>query len=151
MRQARQAPWFKNTLFVIVADHGHRLPKEKYPISESQRFHIPLVFFGEVIKPEYRGKRMSVFGSQTDIAQTVLGQLSLNGHRFPFSQDLFATHPQQGYAFFDWDNGFGVISPNGFISYDNAGKRLIKQEGSQGLLTFGQAYMQKVFAMYEAY
>jgi phosphoglycerol transferase MdoB-like AlkP superfamily enzyme len=151
MRQARQAPWFKNTLFVIVADHGHRLPKEKYAISESQRFHIPLVFFGEVIKPAYRGKTMEVFGSQTDIAQTVLGQLSLIGQRFPFSQDLFATHPQQGYAFFDWDNGFGVISPNGFISYDNAGKRLIKQEGSQGLLTFGQAYMQKVFAMYEAY
>ena len=55
------------------------------------------------------------------------------------------------YAFFDWDNGFGVIRKNGFTSFDNAGKRLIKQEGSQGLLTFGQAYMQKVFATYEAY
>ncbi len=151
MRQARQEPWFKQTLFVIVADHGHRLPKEKYPISAAQRFHIPLVLVGEVIKPEFRGKKMSVFGSQTDIAQTVLGQLGLNGQRFKFSQDLFATDPTQGYAFFDWDNGFGVISPKGFTSYDNAGKRVIKQEGGANLLTFGQAYMQRVFSTYEAY
>ena len=151
MRQARQEPWFKNTLFVIVADHGHRLPKEQYAISESQRFHIPLVMFGEVIKPAYRGKTMAVFGSQTDIAHTVLGQLGLDGRRFPFSQDLFATNSQQGYAFFDWDNGFGVISPKGFTSYDNAGKRVIKQEGQADILRFGQAYMQRVFSTYEAY
>lgn len=151
IRSARKESWFKNTLFVMVADHGHRLPKEKYAISESQRFHIPLVFFGDVIKPEFRGKQLPVFGSQTDIAKTVLGQLGLDGSRFTFSQDLFATHPDQGYAFFDWDNGFGVISKNGFTSFDNAGKRLIKQEGSHRLLTFGQAYMQKVFATYEAY
>lgn len=151
IRSARQASWFKNTLFVIVADHGHRLPKEKYAISESQRFHIPLVLFGDVIKPEFRGKQLPVFGSQTDIAKTVLGQMGLDGSRFVFSQDLFATHPDRGYAFFDWDNGFGVISKQGFTSYDNAGKRLIKQEGSTHLLPFGQAYMQKVFATYMGY
>jgi phosphoglycerol transferase MdoB-like AlkP superfamily enzyme len=151
IRSARQASWFKNTLFVIVADHGHRLPKEKYAISESQRFHIPLVLFGDVIKPEYRGKQLPVFGSQTDIAKTVLGQVGLDGSWFAFSQDLFATHPDRGYAFFDWDNGFGVISKQGFTSYDNAGKRLIKQEGSKHLLPFGQAYMQKVFATYMGY
>jgi phosphoglycerol transferase MdoB-like AlkP superfamily enzyme len=151
IRASRNEPWFKNTLFVIVSDHGHRLPKEKYAISESQRFHIPLVLFGDVIKPEFRGKKLPMFGSQTDIAKTVLGQLGLDGNRFTFSQDLFATHPDRGYAFFDWDNGFGVISKNGFISFDNTAKRLIKQEGSNSLLTFGQAYMQKVFATYEAY
>jgi phosphoglycerol transferase MdoB-like AlkP superfamily enzyme len=151
IRSARKESWFKNTLFVIVADHGHRLPKEKYAISESQRFHIPLVLFGDVIKPEFRGKQLPVFGSQTDIAKTVLGQLGLDGSRFAFSQDLFATHPDRGYAFFDWDNGFGVISKQGFTSYDNAGKRLIKQEGSTRLLPFGQAYMQKVFATYLSY
>lgn len=151
IRAARKEPWFKETLFVIVADHGHRLPKEKYAISEAKRFHIPLLLVGDVIKPEFRGKQMSVYGSQTDIAKTVLGQLGLDGSRFTFSQDLFATHTDSGYAFFDWDNGFGVISKQGFTSYDNAGKRLIKQEGSKSLLTFGQAYMQKVFATYEAY
>jgi hypothetical protein len=81
----------------------------------------------------------------------VLGQVGLDGSRFSFSQDLFATHPDRGYAFFDWDNGFGVISKDGFTSYDNIGKRVIKQEGSKTLLTFGQAYMQKVFATYEGY
>lgn len=151
IRSARKEAWFKNTLFVIVADHGHRLPKEQYAISESQRFHIPFVLFGDVIKPEFRGKQLPVFGSQTDIAKTVLGQMGLDGSRFAFSQDLFATHPDRGYAFFDWDNGFGVISKQGFTSYDNAGKRLIKQEGSKNLLPFGQAYMQKVFATYLSY
>lgn len=151
IRASRNEPWFKETLFVIVADHGHRLPKEKYAIYESQHFHIPLVLFGDVIKPEFRGIQISVFGSQTDIAKTVLGQLDLDGIRFNFSQDLFSTHPDKGYAFFNWDNGFGVISKNGLTSFDNAGKRLIKHEGNQSLLTFGQAYMQKVFATYEAF
>ncbi len=151
MRSARKQPWFKETLFVIVADHGHRLPKEKYTIAEPQRFHIPFVLFGDVIKPAYRGKKMTVLGSQTDIAKTVLNQLHLDGSRFQFSQDLFATDPKQGYAFYDWDNGFAVITSNGFASFDNAGKRLIKQEGRTDVLPFGKAYMQKVFATYEAY
>jgi phosphoglycerol transferase MdoB-like AlkP superfamily enzyme len=151
IRSARKESWFKNTLFVIVADHGHRLPKEKNPISAAERFHIPLVFFGEVIKPEFHGKQISVFGSQTDIAKTLLGQLGFDGQRFKFSQDLFSTDSKQGYAFFDWDNGFGVISPKGFTSFDNGGKRVIKQEGNTHLLTFGQAYMQRVFSTYEAY
>jgi phosphoglycerol transferase MdoB-like AlkP superfamily enzyme len=151
IRLAQKESWFKNTLFVIVADHGHRLPKEKYAISEAKRFQIPLLFFGDVIKPEFRGKRLAVFGSQTDIAKSLLGQVGIDGSRFTFSQDLFATDPNQGYAFFDWDNGFGVIRKGSFASFDNAGKRIIKQEGAQNLLTFGQAYMQKVFATYQAY
>ena len=151
IRSAQKEAWFKNTLFVIVADHGHRLPKEKYAISEAKRFHIPLLFFGDVIKPEFRGKQLAVFGSQTDIAKSLLGQVGFDASRFAFSQDLFATHPDQGYAFFDWDNGFGVIRKGSFASFDNAGKRIIKQEGSQNLLMFGQAYMQKVFTTYEAY
>ncbi len=151
IRLAQKESWFKNTLFVIVADHGHRLPKEKYAISEAKRFHIPLLFFGDVIKPEFRGKQLAVFGSQTDIAKSLLGQVGLDGSRFTFSQDLFATDPNQGYAFFDWDNGFGVIRKGSFASFDNAGKRIIKQEGRENLLSFGQAYMQKVFATYQAY
>jgi len=32
VQQAKKEAWYKNTLFVMIADHGHRLPAEKYEI-----------------------------------------------------------------------------------------------------------------------
>ena len=47
--KAKKEAWYKNTLFVLVADHGHRLPKEYNTAYELKKFRIPLVFFGEVM------------------------------------------------------------------------------------------------------
>ncbi|MGV3509330.1 MAG: LTA synthase family protein [Sphingobacteriaceae bacterium] len=156
INDAKNKSWYKNTLFIVVADHGHRLPKNQYEIYQHNRFRIPLLFFGDVIKPEYRGKRISKIGSQTDIAATLFNQLKMNSDRFKWSRDLL--NPQTSdFAFFNWDNGFGVVSPKQAISFDNTGRNVIFKKNTdvnledQYLLKVGKAYMQEVYQDYLDY
>lgn len=150
MNQAKKQPWYKNTLFILVADHGHRLPLSKYDSYHPLRYHIPLVFFGDVIKQEYRGQSIEKIGNQTDIAATVLAQLDINSDRFPWSKDLL-NPSSKDFSFFNWDNGFGFVTKNQTFSFDNVGRRIIYKEKimpSTEQVASGKAYMQEVYQEY---
>ncbi|MEO8796223.1 MAG: sulfatase-like hydrolase/transferase [Daejeonella sp.] len=156
LESVKNKPWYKNTLFVIVADHGHRLPKNLYENYNPARFRIPLLFFGEVLKDEYRGKTISKVGNQTDIAATLLAQLNVSSKQFSWSQDLL--NPEtKGFSFFDWDNGFGFAKDDQVVSVDNISKKIIfmkdstKKTEAVELEKYGKAYMQQVFQEYIDY
>ncbi|NCD72032.1 LTA synthase family protein [Mucilaginibacter agri] len=155
--QAKKQPWYKNTLFVLVADHGHRLPRNTSEAYDPRKYHIPLLFFGDVIKDEYKGKKISALGGQTDIAATILGQLNLPSEDFKWSKNLLNPYSKQ-FAFFDWDNGLGFIQPEQAVSYDNEGDKIIYTGNNtapnavtENTLRQGQAYLQKVFTQYLNY
>ncbi|HCN84118.1 MAG TPA: sulfatase [Sphingobacteriaceae bacterium] len=156
INQAKKQAWYKNTVFVIVADHGHRLPLSKYESYHPARYHIPLLFFGDAIKPEYRGKKIEKIGSQTDIAATLLSQLNINADRFHWSKDLL-NPGTKAFSFYDWVDGFGFATPQQIISFDNIGKRIIyKKEKTAGsvddqLVRYGKAYMQEAYQEYLDY
>ncbi len=40
VQQAKKEAWYKNTLFVMIADHGHRLPAEKYEMSHPSNHYV---------------------------------------------------------------------------------------------------------------
>lgn len=154
---AKKHAWYKNTLFILVADHGHRLPKGSTMAYDPAKYHIPLLFFGEVIKPEYRGKQISKLGNQTDIAATLLAQLNLPHQQFEWSKNLLNPYTHD-FAFFDWDNGFGYITPEQAVSYDNSGQKMIYIRNKQAdksitnrTLLYGKAFMQQIFTTYLAY
>jgi len=154
---AKKHDWYKNTLFILVADHGHRLPKSTSMAYNPAKYHIPLLFLGDVIKPEYRGKQISKLGNQTDIAATLLAQLNLPHQQFEWSKDLLNPYSNE-FAFFDWDNGFGYLTPQQAVSYDNSGQRMIyiRNKQAPGSLTnktllYGKAFMQQIFTEYLAY
>src|SRR5690606_8629552 len=146
-----------NTLFVLIADHGHRLPAERYEISHPNRFHIPLLMFGEVIKPEYGGKKISRIGSQTDLAATLLKQLGLPSDNYVWSRDLFnPTTPQV--AFYNSKDAFGIITPEQSISYDNVGSVINYKAHpdypvakTDSLLNIAKAYYQSVYNQFLKY
>jgi phosphoglycerol transferase MdoB-like AlkP superfamily enzyme len=154
LNQAKKQAWYKNTLFVIVADHGHRLPRNRAEIYYPARFRIPLLFYGDVIKPEYRGKRIEKVGNQTDIAATLLTQLKINADRFKWSKDLLNPNTKE-FSFYNWDNGFGFATPTQIISFDNVGKNIIYKlkpdASSDDELRYGKAYMQEVYQSYIDY
>ena len=108
--------------------------------------HIPLVFFGDVIKPEYRGTVVTGSGSQTDIAATLLHQLNLSAARFKWSNDLLQ-HNRKPFAFYTFDNGFGWVTNTDSLAYDERAKQIIyaspnlQKNGNDALLN-GQAYLQ---------
>ncbi|MBC7912974.1 MAG: LTA synthase family protein [Pyrinomonadaceae bacterium] len=155
IHEAKKESWYKNTLFVMVADHGHRLPKNQSEIYHPNRFRIPLLFFGEIIKPEFRGKRISKIGGQTDIAATLLNQFDMRTEQFKWSRDLLNTKTKD-FAFFNWDDGFGVVSLSQSISFDNTGKSVLYTKSKpsvddERLLRSGKACMQQVFQNYLDY
>ncbi|MCJ8211215.1 sulfatase-like hydrolase/transferase [Mucilaginibacter sp. RS28] len=155
--QAKQANWYKNTLFILIADHGHRLPRNTSEAYDPRKYHIPMLFFGDVIKSEYRGKRIEKLGSQTDLAATLLAQLYLPHQQFKWSKDLLNPYSKP-FAFFDWDNGFGFMEPHQAVSYDNEGDKIIYRQNksltdkeSDQTLRKGQAYLQKIYTEYLSY
>ena len=155
--QAQKQPWYKNTLFILVSDHGHRLPRNTSESYAPAKYHIPLLFFGGAIKEQYRGKRIDKLGCQTDIAATLLAQLNLPHQQFRYSKDLL-NPSSKPFAFFDWDNGFGFMTPQQAISFDNLGKEVIytkypkaDKAANEKALLYGKAYLQQVFTDYMAY
>jgi phosphoglycerol transferase MdoB-like AlkP superfamily enzyme len=152
LNDAKKKSWYKNTLFVIIADHGHRLPNDLTEF-EARKYRIPLIFYGDVIKSEFKGLKISKTGSQTDLAATLLNQVKIDASRYTWSKDLL-NPSTPGFAFFNWDNGFGFATKEQVISYDNVGKNIILRKNKANpkldneLLRYGQAHMQEVFQQY---
>ena len=109
MEQARNTDWYDNTVFIFMADHSRPTPKNwKYFQPELRK--IPLIFFGEILKPEFRGKVDSLPAVQTDFAATILSQLGLPIQSFKYSHNLF--NPLENrMAFYTFDEGFGLMKP----------------------------------------
>ena len=153
-RKAKLQPWYDNTLFVIIADHGHRLPSDKYQIWDYQRHRIPLLFYGNVLREEARGTTKDVYGSQTDVAQTIYNQLNIKAKPNYWSKDLLSSSSNKRFAFYNWDNGFGLVGNDFTLSYDESAKKLIDfktrnpEMGKDEKLNFAKAYMQKIFSQY---
>lgn len=152
--KARKQAWYKNTLFILVADHGHYLPRQVSEPYHPAKYHIPLLFFGAVIEKNSRGKKISKLGNQNDLAATLLARLNLPHQQFKWSKDLL-NPATKDFAFFNWDNGFGFMVPQQAVSFDNVGKRVIYQKNALAdtvlthqTLLYGKAFMQQVFTDY---
>ncbi len=155
IHEARKTDWYKNTLFVILADHSHRLPGNVAEF-DPKRYRIPLLFYGDVIKPEFRGQTVDKTGNQTDLAATLLSQLNIDPTRYKWSRDLL-NPGNRGFAFFNWDNGFAFGTGEQIVSFDNVGKNIILRKKpadartDKELTYYGKAYMQSVFQEYLDY
>ena len=154
MAKAEKENWYKNSLFVVVADHGHRLPKEYDNAYDYRKFRIPLFFYGDVINDKYNKKTIDKIGSQTDIASTLLSQININDSSFHWSSNLL-DNSNAGFAFYSYDNGIGWVDNQNIINVDNVRKEIIFQR-SDSLNTIqkkktAQAYMQSVFKTYLSY
>ena len=147
--KAKTKPWYDNTLFIIVADHSHNSYRNWHP--HSKEYHkIPMLFYGNVIRDNYKGTIWHKLGNQHDLAATLLGQMKLPAKNFHFSKDLF--NPASGeFAYYSTEDGVGWIRPYGYFTYDKGpdfyywwtDPKLpdsIRQEG--------KAYLQTVFGEY---
>ena len=147
--KARTKPWYPNTLFIIVADHSHNSYRNWHP--QTKEYHkIPLMFYGDVLKEEFRGTVWNKLGNQHDLPATLLCQLGLQASKFPFSKDLFNPAVPE-FAYYSTEDGVGWIRPHGYFTYDKTTDFYywwtdpnlpdsIKQEG--------KAYLQTVFGEY---
>jgi len=88
---ARTRPYFKDTIFVFVADHARTRDTFNY----DNQHHIPfLIYAPGFVKP---GVRADVAG-QGDILPTLLGLLNLKTFHSSWGRDLMKAPPESGFA-----------------------------------------------------
>lgn len=142
--KAKTKPWWKNTLIVITADHGHRLPNAKES-NDKERFKIPMLWVGGALTKQ--DTVIHTLAGQPDIANTLLGQFQKTNSAFKFSKNLLAPDAKS-FAVYVFQNGYGYIDNENETLYDFDFNRYIKKEGNDTALPWGQAYMQALFTDY---
>ncbi len=144
IEKAKKQAWYKNTLIVIIADHGHRIPDTNSKLDE---FHIPMLWLGGALNVP--AKTISDVCSQNDIAKTLLNQLKINSKEYVWSKDLFVKN-YKPFAYFSFNNGFGFVQNGKSFSLDNIGKQIITSNGPVNAadINLGKAYVQTSFADY---
>nr|WP_129735271.1 alkaline phosphatase family protein [Parabacteroides goldsteinii] len=121
----KELPVWKNTLIVLISDHGYRYPSPMLDY-EPRRFHIPMIWLGGAVKEP---AIIDIYANQTDLAATLLSQLNLPHDQFTFSRDILDPgYPK--YSFYTFSNGFGFIDSTGVSVYDNESNRPLLEEPS---------------------
>lgn len=88
LEQAATHPWFRDTLFVVLGDHGaSSAGRIEVPV---YRYHIPCLVYAPALVPPGDDPQLA---SQIDLAPTLLGMLGV-GYRSTFlGVDLNRHHP----------------------------------------------------------
>lgn len=142
IRRFRELPQWHNTVVVFVPDHLGGYP-ENISNFDLKRYHIPLLMTGGAVCAP---RRIDVYGSQQDIAATLLTQLGLPHDTFTFSKDMLNPDAPH-FAFFTVPDAFGLASTDNQLIYDNLSSRIVLDEGEQKgkNLPLGEAYLQKLY------
>ncbi|HWQ09881.1 MAG TPA: LTA synthase family protein [Holophaga sp.] len=101
---ARKEPWFKDTLFVITADHCASVAgKSELPVD---KYRIPMIWYGPgLVKPGvFQG-----MVSQLDVPPTLLGVLGVKGGDNLFGTSVFAQQPDRMRAFISNYQALGYL------------------------------------------
>jgi phosphoglycerol transferase MdoB-like AlkP superfamily enzyme len=127
---ARKQPWFDNTLFIIVADHGHNSYKN-WRYESYEYHHIPLMFYGKVLKEEFRGIKDDRIADNSSIAKTLLKQLNLPAEEFKWGSDLFNPYAPE-FAYMVLNDGYAWKSPEGEVVYSMMWNYFYKKDFPEG-------------------
>lgn len=118
IRLAQQQPWFDNTLFVFIADHGQIWGANKYDLALSYH-HVPMLFYypGKIAPSRYDGLAL-----QIDLGPTLLGMMPFATSNNTCGLDLL--RQRRKYAYFSADEKIGVMDDEYYYVYrvaDNEG------------------------------
>lgn len=133
--------WWQHTVMIIIGDHGHPLPEDP---DRANDFRTPMLWLGGALKK--RGVVIDRVVSQLDIAASLGGQVGLDQKEFPFSRNVFDS-TAGSWAFFTFNDGFGMIDSSGKLVYDNVGRQPISQQGkgAKERERSGKALMQRIY------
>eukprot|EP01132_Coremiostelium_polycephalum_P018323 gene18323-21854_t len=101
--KARKEPYFKETLFVIVGDHGFG-NEQQITEMDLGRFNVPMLMIAPGMQEKF-GERDHTVGTQIDIVPTIMGRLGGDTLHQCWGRDLLNLP--------EGDKGFGVIKPSG--------------------------------------
>lgn len=140
--QAKKSPYYKETLFVVVGDHGFGSNTQLTEI-DLNRFRVPLLLIAPGIQERF-GPISKVVGTQVDIVPTIMGRLGSRVTHQCWGRDLLNLQND--------DQGIGVIKPSGndqTVAIINGDKVLVKAKGLEPRLYQYQAgergYVERIY------
>ena len=133
---------WNNTLIIFVADHAMQSYPQGVNNSDAERFRIPMIWIGGAVKDT---TVVSDFGSQNDLAATLLSQLKIKHDNFKFSKDMLNTKAHK-FAFYSYVNGFSMTDSTGTVTYDNDRRSVINQSGNSELEKDAKAFFQTMYS-----
>ncbi len=153
---ARKQPWYSNTVFVIVADHGARVyGRAQIPLDS---YEIPLLIVADGLEP----KKVDVLTSQLDIAPTVLGLLGLPYEAPFFGQNVLALGGHSHPLLFNHNHNvalyrdgelavLGLKQQATTYRYDRKNNTFSELAPDKELIDLATAYFQTAFEQFESH
>ncbi|MEZ4815324.1 MAG: sulfatase-like hydrolase/transferase [Bdellovibrionota bacterium] len=153
MAQAKTRPWFKNTIFIFVADHDASVSgKVEVPVND---YRIPfMVYAPGLIEP----REITPLASQIDVVPTILGLLNFSYQSHFYGSDLLSGKSEERALISNYqtvgllkDSILTLLSPNQKIQQFNVDKdnNLSPAENfRQDLLKETVAYYQTAHVLY---
>lgn len=131
---ARTMPWFRNTLFIITADHSATFAHYPEYKTSAGSFSVPVIFYCPS-DSTLRGTDEKTVAQQIDILPSVLNYLHYDKPFFAFGKDVLSENtPEPNFAVnydgaFQWFNGPYMLQFDGKKSlglYNYVEDRLLK-------------------------
>ena len=111
-KEAALQPWYKNSVFIITADHAGP-SASAYTAGKSGAFHIPLI----VVNPSDSSHAIhSETAQQSDILPTALSLCGYRGRYTAFGRNLFA--PGEGWSVNYSNNSWSIINDHYLVMFD---------------------------------
>ncbi len=110
MHKASEKSWFKNSVFLFVADHGEGYNR-RYPVPLTYN-HIPALIYYKGVQPRIIDK----LAGQIDLFPTLMHILKLDYINFTFGIDLFKE--DRPYIYFNHDKIEGLIDRTHLLLID---------------------------------
>ena len=123
LSMAEQQPWFANTLFIFIADHGW--PTDvTYDMSLSYN-HVPLIMYASDLIPQARV--WDGLGGQIDVFPTAMNLLGLPYTNNTLGIDLLSE--SRPFMYFSATTRYGVVSDSLFLI-------VTQNDGTEGLFRY---------------
>ena len=110
---ASKQDWYKNTLFVVVADHTSAEPTEDKYKTNVGKFRIPILFF-DPSNPEMVGKNMKNL-QQIDVMPSVLDYLNIDTKMISYGKSY---QSEKDFVVYYLDNIYHYISGDFYLAFD---------------------------------
>ncbi|MDR2839879.1 MAG: LTA synthase family protein [Paludibacter sp.] len=110
-----QYDWYKNTLFVITADHTSQTTHAEY-FTDINRYSVPILFYHP--DSDLKGFVQTMPVQQIDILPSILSYLNYDKPYFAFGQDIFNTATEDKFVANYNNPRFQFIKHNYFLEFN---------------------------------
>jgi phosphoglycerol transferase MdoB-like AlkP superfamily enzyme len=141
----KQSGMWDNSVVILVADHGVRVP-DYSEVYAPRKFHIPMLITGGAVDKD---SIVTKFGSQADLAVTLLHQLNIKTDSYILGKDLLASD-SKSFVIYSYKNGIAMLTDSSGFGYDFSIRRFSFNYGSPDttLVNLAKAQQQYVYQNY---